>query len=138
MKDDKYYGNYIDINSQINLPIDKIRETKEKQNGIKRPTSKGVLLPQINNNLNVSITTLSNGTKSVFSNITNGTKKLKINYKNNRNKPMEVLMLEQEFREAIEKAKAEWKFINKELEAMIVKKIQKNYHLKIKRLMNHG
>jgi len=138
IKDDKYYGNYIDINFQINLPIDKIKETKEKQNGIKRPASKGVLLPQINNNLNVSTTTLSNDTNSVFSNITNGKKKFKINYKNNRNKPMEVLMLEQECKEAIEKAKAEWKFTNKELEAMIVKKIQKNYHQKIKKLMNHG
>ena len=138
IKEDKNYGNYIDINAQSNLPMDKTKEIKEKQNGIKRPVSKGVILPQINNNLNVSTTTISNDTNSVFSNFTNGKKKLKINYKNNRNKPMEVLLLEQECREAIEKAKAEWKFTNKELEAMIVKKIQKNYYIKIKKLMNHG
>lgn len=138
IKEDKNYGNYIDINAQSNLPMDKTKEIKEKLNGIKRPVSKGVILPQINNNLNVSTTTISNDTNSVFSNFTNGKKKLKINYKNNRNKPMEVLLLEQECREAIEKAKAEWKFTNKELEAMIVKKIQKNYYIKIKKLMNHG
>ena len=138
IKEDKNYGNYIDINAQSNLPMDKTKEIKEKQIGIKRPVSKGLILPQINNNLNVSTTTISNDTNSVFSNITNGKKKFKINYKNNRNKPMEVLLLEQECREAIEKAKTEWKFTNKELEAMIVKKIQKNYYLKIKKLMNHG
>ena len=104
----------------------------------KRPESRGVLLPQINSNLNISTTTLSNDTHSVISQKTNGKKILKINHKTNRNKPMEVLMLEQECREAIEKAKAEWNVTNKELEAMIVKKIQKNYYLKIKRLMNPG
>ena len=134
-KDEKYYGNYIDINAQSNLPIGK---TNDKLDVKKRPESRGVLLPQINSNLNISTTTLSNDTHSVISQKTNGKKILKINHKTNRNKPMEVLMLEQECREAIEKAKAEWNVTNKELEAMIVKKIQKNYYLKIKRLMNPG
>ena len=135
LKDENYYGNYIDINAQSNLPIDK---TNQKINGKKRPESKGVFLPHINNNLNISTTTIRNDTHSVFSQKTTGKKVLKINHKSNRSKPMEVLMLEQECREAIEKAKAEWNVTNKELEAMIVKKIQKKYYSKIKRLMNPG
>jgi len=49
-----------------------------------------------------------------------------------------VLILEQQCKEAIEKAKSEWNFTNKELEAMIVKKIRKKYYDKIKKIVNPG
>ena len=65
LKDDKNYGKYIDINSQTKLPI-------ENKKGIKRPESKGVFLPQISNNLNISTTNLSNDTNSVYSQMTGG------------------------------------------------------------------
>ena len=125
LKDEKHYGTYIDINAQSNLP----KEKKEKQ--IKRPESKGVVLPKINPKLNVSTTTISNDTKSVFSQQSNG-KKMKINHK--AYKPIELIQLEKEMKEAIEKAKGEWN-VNKELENLIVKKITKQYHLKKKKLL---
>ena len=133
MKGEKYYGKYVDINSQINLPKGN-ENTKVK----KRPESKGIFLPQINNNFNVSTTTLSNDTHSVFSQASNGKNVLKINHKSYRPKPQEVLILEQQCKEAIEKAKSEWNFTNKELEAMIVKKIRKKYYDKIKKIVNPG
>jgi hypothetical protein len=119
IKDDKAYGKFIDINSQSNFPSDK---KGERTNSIKRPTSKGVYLPHINNNLNASTTTLSNETNSVFSNFTNGKKTMKSNYVKN-----EEIYVDKKCREIIEKAKAEWNFTNKEAEAILVKKIIKNY-----------
>ena len=119
IKDDKAYGKFIDINSQSNFPSDK---KGERTNSIKRPTSKGVYLPHINNNLNASTTTLSNETNSVFSNFTNGKKTIKSNYVKN-----EEIYVDKKCREIIEKAKAEWNFTNKEAEAILVKKIIKNY-----------
>ena len=119
IKDDKAYGKFIDINSQSNFPTDK---KGERTNSIKRPTSKGVYLPHINNNLNASTTTLSNETNSVFSNFTNGKKTIKSNYVKN-----EEIYVDKKCREIIEKAKAEWNFTNKEAEAILVKKIIKNY-----------
>ena len=74
LKDDKNYGKYIDINSQTKLPI-------ENKKGIKRPESKGVFLPQISNNLNMSTTTLSNDTNSLYSQMTGGKNMKKINKK---------------------------------------------------------
>ena len=132
LKDEKYYGYYVDMNAQSNLPLNK---KNEKHTGMKRPESKGVVLPQINNNLNMSTTTLSNDTKSVYSQITGGKKMLKVNHKGYKSKPMEILMLEQECKEAIEKAKAEWAFTNKEIEAMLVRKIKKKYEKKRLRLL---
>ena len=127
LKDENKYGTYIDINAQSNLP----KEKKEKQIIKKRPESKGVFLPKINSKLNVSTTTLSNDTKSVFSQQSNG-KKMKINHKGY--KPIELIQLEKEMKEAIEKAKGEWN-VNKELENLIVKKITKQYNLKKKKLL---
>ena len=124
IKDDKAYGKFIDINSQSNFPSDK---KGERTNSIKRPTSKGVYLPHINNNLNASTTTLSNETNSVFSNFTNGKKTIKSNYVKN-----EEIYVDKKCREIIEKAKAEWNFTNKEAEAILVKKIIKNYQNKKK------
>ena len=102
-----------------NFPSDK---KGERTNSIKRPTSKGVYLHHINNNLNASTTTLSNETNSVFSNFTNGKKTMKSNYVKN-----EEIYVDKKCREIIEKAKAEWNFTNKEAEAILVKKIIKNY-----------
>ena len=114
LKDDKNYGKYIDINSQTKLPI-------ENKKGIKRPESKGVFLPQISNNLNMSTTTLSNDTNSVYSQMTGGKNMKKIN--NNKK-----YYIDPECQELINKAKAEWNLTNKELEKMIVEKIIKNYN----------
>ncbi len=57
---------------------------------------------------------------------------MKINHK--AYKPIELIQLEKEMKEAIEKAKGEWN-VNKELENLIVKKITKQYHLKKKKLL---
>ena len=132
VKEENNYGNYVDINAQSDLPLNK---KNEKYKANKRPESKGVLLPQIKNNLNMSTTTISNDTNSVYSQMTRGKKMIKINHKGYRNKPPEILMLEQECKEAIEKAKAEWAFTNKEIEAMLVRKIQKNYEKKRQKLL---
>ena len=146
LKDDKNYGKLYDINAQSNLPKNSpptpglISGKKGgKYNAIKRPESNGVFLPKINNNLNVSTTTLSNETNSAYSHLTTGKKFLKISHnqgKPNIRKPDEVLLLEQECREAIEKAKSEWKFTNKEVEAILVNKIRKKYNKKINALLH--
>ena len=120
IKDDKHFGKYININSQINIPSEKKGEKPKP----KRPESKGVFLPQINSNLNMSTTTLSNETNSVFSNMTTGKKMIKAN----NNKKNEEMHVDKKCREIIEKAKAEWNFTNKEIENMLVKKIMKNYN----------
>ena len=120
IKDDKHFGKYININSQINIPSEKKGEKPKP----KRPESKGVFLPQINSNLNMSTTTLSNETNSVLSNMTTGKKMIKAN----NNKKNEEMHVDKKCREIIEKAKAEWNFTNKEIENMLVKKIMKNYN----------
>ena len=120
IKDEKHFGKYININSQINIPSEKKGEKPKP----KRPESKGVFLPQINSNLNMSTTTLSNETNSVFSNMTTGKKMIKAN----NNKKNEEMHVDKKCREIIEKAKAEWNFTNKEIENMLVKKIMKNYN----------
>ena len=120
IKDDKHFGKYININSQMNIPSEK----KGEKSKPKRPESKGVFLPQINSNLNMSTTTLSNETNSVFSNMTTGKKMIKAN----NNKKNEEMHVDKKCREIIEKAKAEWNFTNKEIENMLVKKIMKNYN----------
>ena len=51
-------------------------------------------------------------------------------------KPDEVLLLEKECREAIEKAKSEWKFTDKEVEAILVNKIKKKYSKKINAILH--
>ena len=130
IKNDKNYGNIIDINSQSNLPSDK---KGERHSSLKRPGSKGVFLPHINNNLNVSTTTLSNDTNSVFSNMTSGKKMIISNYK----KPEEVYV-DKRCKEIIEKAKAEWNFTNKEIEAILVNKIMKNYRKNKKKFQKKG
>ena len=146
LKDDKNYGKLYDINAQSNLPKNSpptpgliSGKRGEKYSAIKRPESNGVFLPKINNNLNVSTTTLSNETNSAYSHLTTGKKFLKISHnqgKQNIRKPDEVLLLEQECREAIEKAKSEWKFTNKEVEAILVNKIRKKYNKKINALLH--
>ena len=150
LKDDKNYGKLYDINAQSNLPknnpptpgIISGRKT-DKYNSIKRPESNGVFLPKItNNNLNVSTTTLSNETNSVYSNLTTGKKFANAKIYNNNHgrvnskKKDEILLLQQECREVIEKAKSEWKFTNKDAEAILVNKIQKKYNKKIKDLLH--
>ena len=150
LKDDKNYGKLYDINAQSNLPknnpptpgIISGRKT-DKYNSIKRPESNGVFLPKItNNNLNVSTTTLSNETNSVYSNLTAGKKFANAKIYNNNHgrinskKKDEILLLQQECREVIEKAKSEWKFTNKDAEAILVNKIQKKYNKKIKDLLH--
>ena len=145
LKDDNYYGKLYDINAESNLPKNPSNigiisgKRGEKYSGIRRPDSNGVVLPKIgSNNLNVSTTTLSNETKSVQSHLTTGKKFLKVSQNQGKvysNKPKEVLMLEQECREAIQKAKAEWGFTNKETEELLVKKIQKKYRKKIQNIL---
>lgn len=146
LKDDKYFGKLYDLNAQSKLPKNPPTpglisgKRGDKYSAIKRPESNGVFLPKINNNnkLDVSTTTLSNDTKSVHSHLTTGQKFLRVSQnqaKMHSNKPKEIYMLEQECREAIEKAKAEWKFTNKEAEDLLVKKIQKKYKNKIQKLL---
>jgi len=145
LKDDKYFGKLYDINAQSKLPKNPPTpglisgKRGDKYSAVKRPESNGVFLPKINNNkLDVSTTTLSNETKSVHSHLTTGQKFLRVSQnqaKMHSNKPKEIYMLEQECREAIEKAKAEWKFTNKEAEDLLVKKIQKKYKNKIQKLL---
>ena len=138
LKDDKNYGILYDINAKSNLPKNPPHvpglvsgKKRDKYSSIRRPESNGVFLPSINNNkLNESRTTISNETKSVYSNMTNGKKYIKVG------KPKEVILLEQECREAIEKAKIEWGFTNKEVEKILVNKIQKNYKKKIDKILN--
>ena len=137
MKDDKNYGKFYDINTKSNLPKNNqpipglvSGKKREQPSSMKRPESNGVFLPSINNNkLNVSQTTMSNETKSIYSNVSTGKRFLKAG------KQKEILLLEQECREAIEKAKVEWGFTNKEVEKILVKKIQKNYQKKIEKLL---
>ena len=150
LKDEKNYGKLYDINAQSNLPQNSPPNTNmgiisgrrgEKYSAIKRPELNGVVLPRItnnNNNLNVSKTTLSNETNSVYSHLTTG-KKFKISHNPGKityRKPDEVLLLEKECREAIEKAKSEWKFTDKEVEAILVNKIKKKYAKKINSLLH--
>jgi hypothetical protein len=149
LKDDKNFGKFYDINAQSNLPKNNPPTASifsgrkgEKYNTYKRPESNGVYLPMIsnNNNLNVSRTTLSNDTNSVYSNLTTGKKfeKNSINNygKSNSRKKDEILLLQQECREAIEKAKSEWNFTNKDVEAILVNKIKKKYNKKINALLH--
>ena len=141
LKDDKNYGKLYDINEQSNLPINSppsipgfiSGRKNEKHSSVKRPESNGVIFPKINNNLNVSKTSFSNETSSVYSHITTG-KKFSNNTRKKNGKPEEILLVEQEYREAIEKAKAEWKFTDKGVEELLVKKIRKKYAKKIKDL----
>ena len=145
LKDDKYFGKLYDLNAQSKLPKNPPTpglisgKRGDKYSAVKRPDSNGVFLPKINSNkLDVSTTTLSNDTKSVHSHLTTGQKFLRVSQnqaKIHSNKPKEIYMLEQECREAIEKAKAEWKFTNKEAEDLLVKKIQKKYKTKIQKLL---
>jgi hypothetical protein len=137
MKDDKNYGKFYDLNAKSNLPKNNqpvpglvSGKKREQPSAMKRPESNGVFLPSINSNkLNVSSTTMSNETKSIYSNVSTGKRFLKAG------KQKEILLLEQECREAIEKAKVEWGFTNKEVEKILVKKIQKNYQKKIEKLL---
>ena len=133
IKDEEYYGNYVDINAQTNLP--KVEENEKEK---KRPVSKGVFLPNIKNNLNASTTTISNDTHSVISHATTGKQMLKINHKVYKPKNKEILLLEQKCREAIERAKAEWNFTDKKLELIIVNKIRKKYSDQIKKILKRG
>jgi hypothetical protein len=145
LKDDKYFGKLYDLNAQSKLPKNPPTpglisgKRGDKYSAVKRPDSNGVFLPKISNNkLDVSATTLSNETKSVHSNLTTGQKYLRVSQNQAKmysNKHKEIYMLEQECREAIEKAKAEWKFTNKEAEDLLVKKIQKKYKKEIQKLL---
>ena len=141
LKDDKNFGKLYDINAKSNLPKNNVNNApipglvsgkkRELPSSIRRPESNGVFLPNINNNnkLNVSTTTMSNDTKSIYSNVSTGKRFLKTG------KQKEILLLEQECREAIEKAKVEWGFTNKEVEKILVKKIRKNYQKKIEKIL---
>ena len=148
LKDDRNYGKLYDLNAQSNLPQNSPSTVglisgrrNEKYSAIKRPESNGVVLPKITNNtnnLNVSKTTLSNETNSVYSQLTTG-KKFKLSHNPGKityRKPDEVLLLEKECREAIEKAKSEWKFTDKEVEAILVNKIKKKYSKKINAILH--
>ena len=149
VKDDKNFGKFYDINAQSNLPKNTPPTQNifsgrkcDKYNTYKRPESNGVFLPMIsnNNNLNVSRTTLSNDTNSVYSNFTTGKnfeKNSNNNYgRGNSRKKNEILLLQQECKEAIEKAKSEWNFTNKDVEAILVNKIKKKYNKKINALLH--
>ena len=149
LKDEINYGKVYDINNQINLPSN-IPQNPSTLSGrksgkyllVKRPESKGVILPKIpnnnTNNLNASTTTFSNETYSVHSQLTNNKQFLKITQNKGKmfKKTDEVALLEKECKEAIEKAKAEWKFTNKNVEDILVKKIKKNYRKKINAILN--
>ena len=137
LKDEKYYGKYVDINEQTNIPKNNNSNKKnDKIKGIKRPESKGFVLPKINNNLNMSTTTLSNDTKSVYSQMTTGKKITNVNYNHKKNKPDEIIKLEKERDETIKRALAEWKFTNKEAEKALINKIWKSYKHKIQKYIN--
>ena len=53
-----------------------------------------------------------------------------------KKKPDEIVLLEKEYKEAIEKAKAEWNFTDKKVEELFVNKIRKKYSKLLKDLMN--
>ena len=149
LKDEINYGKVYDINNQINLPNNAPQNPSTlsgRKSGkfllVKRPESKGVILPKIpnnnTNNLNASTTTFSNETYSVHSQLTNNKQFLKITQNKGKmfKKTDEIALLEKECKEAIEKAKAEWKFTNKNVEDILVKKIKKNYRKKINAILN--